>query len=402
MQSTSLESWLSRLEKQHPRSIELGLDRVAAVYARLGFSKPARQVITVAGTNGKGSTVAYTNALATAAGWRCGSYTSPHLVRFNERIVIDGMPVSDGELCAAFEEVEAALDGVSLTYFEFTTLAAFLLFSRADLDLAILEVGLGGRLDAVNIIDPDVSVITSIGIDHQDWLGDDREIIGFEKAGIIRAKTPLICGERELPESVARHAAALTVPVQIIGVHYDRVNAEPAMPGPAQRDNLATALTALKALLDPPRVSESMIRQAAMVAIPGRFGKLGESPDVFVDVAHNVQAAGQLARCIEERGCTGKRWFVLAMLTDKQVEQVAASLDHLAGEWCLAGLKGPRGLTVQQLHERVSGHLLAPVNSFNTVTGAIEQVMSEARDTDQVIIFGSFLTVAEAIQYWNR
>ena len=398
----SLERWLRRLEKQHPRSIELGLDRVNSVYERLHAGKPGRQVITVAGTNGKGSNVAYTSALASACGWRCGSYTSPHLIRFNERIVIDGEPVTDFELCRVFEEIQAALNDVSLTYFEHTTLAALVLFSRADLDLAILEVGLGGRLDAVNIIDPDVSVITSIGLDHQDWLGDDREQIGFEKAGIMRPATPVICGERDLPDSVRQRAAELAAPLSIIGIDYQHADARPVMAGDAQKGNLATAVAALEALPEPSALTAAHIATAAGVIVPGRFQKISEAPDVFIDVAHNLQAAQQLACCIKASACNGKRWLVLGILADKQVEAVARCLDSLADEWCFASLTGPRAQTGQQLEERLSGHLSAPSRSFESVGKAIEQVMAEAVEEDQVIIFGSFLTVTEAFQYWNR
>lgn len=399
----NLDQWLSRLQQQHPQSIELGLERVASVYARIGTGKPARQVITIAGTNGKGSTAAYVDAIARAAGWRCGKYTSPHLIEFNERIVVDDKQVNDPALCVVFEQIDAALNGTSLTYFEFTTLAALVLFSKAGLDLAILEVGLGGRLDAVNIIDPDVAVITSIGIDHQDWLGNDRELIGFEKAGIMRAGVTVICAERDPPESIAMHASTLSAPLRMIGLDYDRLDIMPMMTGAAQRDNFATAAAALRALPEPPGpLSDSMLAAAAAVTVPGRFQKLQTSPEIFVDVAHNVQAAEHLASCIERQDCRGRRWFILAMLADKQVEQVAVCLDGLAGQWCLAGLAGARGLSSQQLQERLAGKLKAPMSSHESVSAAIEEVLALACAQDQVLIFGSFVTVAEAIRYWNR
>jgi len=399
----TLAEWLRRLEEQHPRSIELGLERVASVYERIGTGKPANQVISVAGTNGKGSTVAYIDAIATAAGWRCGRYTSPHLIQFNERIVIDGVAVSDRELCNVFAEIDEALGPTSLTYFEFTTLAAFVLFSRSSLDLAVLEVGLGGRLDAVNIIDPDVAVITSIGIDHEDWLGNDRELIGFEKAGIMRAGTTVICAERDVPKSVNKHAANLGARIQLIGKHFDWPEPLPAMMGSAQRDNFAGALAALKALPEPPEpLSAEVITTGAAISIPGRFQKFQSSPDVYVDVAHNVQAAEQLATCIGQCPCPGKRRFILAMLEDKQVGLVAASLDELASRWYLAGLEGPRGLSAQELQSRLAGYVETPVSSCDSVTDAIQQAMLEADEWDQVLIFGSFLTVAEAFRYWKR
>ncbi len=399
----SLADWLKRLERQHPRSIELGLERVASVHARIGCERPAPRVITVAGTNGKGSTVAYIDAIARAAGWRVGKYTSPHLIDFNERIVIDGSMVADQALCAVFEEIEKALGDTSLTYFEFTTLAALVMFSRAGLDLAVLEVGLGGRLDAVNIIAADVAVITSIGIDHTDWLGEDREQIGFEKAGIMRPGATVICAERDLPLSVIKHAQDLAAPLQRIGKDYHRTASLPVMTGPAQQDNLASAVAALRALPKPPDpLTKKMVAAGAQVSLPGRMQKLRTRPAVFADVAHNVQAAEHLAACIQLQPCEGKRWFVLAMLKDKPVERVVASLDPLADHWYLAGLDGPRGLPVSDLQQRLAGHLCTSASSHDSVAAAIEQAMSLADEQDQVYIFGSFLTVAEAFRYWKR
>jgi dihydrofolate synthase/folylpolyglutamate synthase len=397
----TLAEWLSHIERQHPREIELGLERVSRVYDRLACGRLAKQVITVAGTNGKGSTVAYIDAVGRAAGLRCGRYTSPHLLNFNERIVIDGVAVDDGKLCSVFAEIDAVLGEDSLTYFEHTSLAAFVLFSRSQLDLAILEVGLGGRLDAVNIIDPDVAVITTIGIDHQDWLGDNRELIGAEKAGIMRRNIAVISAERELPDSVIQKADELAVSLQQIDQDFGWQDAEPKMPGSVQRDNLATAIAALKSLPHPPLVTEEMIAAGAAMTLPGRFQQLHSSPDVYVDVAHNVQAAEQLAACIEQQSCAGNRLVILAMLKDKQPESVAACLDPIAGHWYLAGLEGPRGLSAGGLSDRLRGLLQAPASSHDSVTAAINQALADAGEDDQVIIFGSFLTVAEAIRYWN-
>src|SRR5690606_560710 len=209
MTRMTLVEWLAYIERQHPRSIEMGLERVRRVAASLGLGRPARRVVTVGGTNGKGSTVAFIEAIAREAGWRVGAYTSPHLLAYNERVRVDGIEADDAALVDAFEAVERARGDVALTYFEYGTLAALWLFERADLDLAILEVGLGGRLDATNLVDPDVAVITTVDLDHQEWLGGDREAIGFEKAGIARAWKPLVLGDDDPPSSVLRHAYAI-------------------------------------------------------------------------------------------------------------------------------------------------------------------------------------------------
>nr|WHW29673.1 hypothetical protein [uncultured bacterium] len=415
----NLSEWLALLELRHPSSIELGLDRVASVYQRLGNHSPAARVITVAGTNGKGSTVSYVDAIARAAGWRCGRYTSPHLLAFNERIVIDGVSVPDQDLCAAFEEIEAALDATSLSYFEFTTLAALLLFSRADLDLAVLEVGLGGRLDAVNIVDADVSIITSVGMDHMDWLGDDRDSIGREKAGVMRPQRTAVCAERDPPDSLLTHAKHVSARLCRLGVDFDWRDTGsglqvhfpggvqhcpyPPMPGSAQRDNLAAACVSLHALSAPPDFGradlEFALRQAALA---GRFQKIQSNPDVFLDVAHNIQAASQLRASIEAQACRGTTWLVMAMLADKEVEQVAECLDRVANRWWISGLQGPRGITAEKTLQRLAGRLQNPVDSSPTLKEAFSAVLAAMGEDDQLIIFGSFLTVAEAIRFWNR
>ncbi|HEY9142794.1 MAG TPA: Mur ligase family protein, partial [Arenimonas sp.] len=260
----TLEQWLDYQQQVHPRSIDMGLERVGEVARRLGLGRPARRVVTVGGTNGKGSTVAFIEAIARAAGLKVGAYTSPHLLRYNERVRIDGADAGDAALVAAFERIEAARGDTPLTYFEFGTLAALLLFEAAGLDLAILEVGLGGRLDATNIVDPDCAVITTVDLDHQDYLGDSRESIGFEKAGILRAGKPCVLAEKDPPSSVLRHAYAIGA-FAIRGFSdylvddldtgwrwrepgYEIDLPDPAMPAPAQRGNAAAAIAALRAL----------------------------------------------------------------------------------------------------------------------------------------------------------
>ena len=306
--AAGLDAWLAYIESRHPRSIDLGLERVREVATRMALGRPAAQVVTVAGTNGKGSTVAFVEAIARAGGWKVGAYTSPHLLRYNERVRIDGEEASDQSLVAAFAAVEASRGDTPLTYFEYGTLAALWLFGRSALDLAVLEVGLGGRLDAVNIVDADVAVVTTVDIDHTDWLGSDREAIGREKAGIARAWKPLVLGEVDPPSSVLRHAYAIGAnairlgsdffhePVDAAHWRWREVGAElvlphPRLDAPAQRANAATAIAALRAL---PRAlpSHAWAEGVAGARLAGRLQRFEpDGVEVVVDVAHNAQAA---------------------------------------------------------------------------------------------------------------
>ena len=297
--SLPLADWLARLERQHPRAIDLGLDRVRAVHARLGLGRPARYVATIGGTNGKGSTVAFVEAIARAAGHRVGAYTSPHLLAFNERIRIDGADADDASIVEAFEAVEAARGEVSLTYFEVATLAALWLFERAGLDLAVLEVGLGGRLDATNIVDPDVAVITTVDLDHQDWLGPDVEAIGFEKAGIARAWTPLVLGDDDPPSSVLRHAWAIGAKALRIGCDFFVEPGEdgwrwrdvghavdlpmPGLAAPAQLRNAAVAIAALRAL-DLPVDDGALRAGVADARLTGRLHRIERDGVEYVKI----------------------------------------------------------------------------------------------------------------------
>src|SRR5690606_22608147 len=336
MSSTSrtLAEWLAYIETRHPRSIELGLERVREVAARLGLQRPAAQVVTVAGTNGKGSTVAFIEAIARADGWKVGAYSSPHLLRYNERVRIDGAEAADDELAAAFAAVEAARGDTPLTYFEYGTLAALWLFQQAGLDLAVLEVGLGGRLDAVNIVDPDVAVITTVDVDHVDWLGSDREAIGQEKAGIARAWKPLVLGEIDPPSSVLRHAYAIGANAIRAGSDYFHEPAgegqwqwreigtelllpDPQLAAPVQRANAAAAIAALRALPRSP-AEPACAAGVAAARIPGRLERFEhDGVEVVVDVAHNPQAARELAAWAKARPASGATAMVLAVLADK-------------------------------------------------------------------------------------
>lgn len=414
----TLSDWLAYIERQHPKSIDMGLERVRDVAARLGLTRPARQVITVAGTNGKGSTVAFIEAIARAAGWRVGAYTSPHLLAYNERVRIDGVDAADDELIGAFEAVEAARGDTLLTYFEYGTLAALWLFERRGLDLAILEVGLGGRLDATNLVDPDVAVITTVDLDHQDWLGHDRDTIGLEKAGIARAWKPLVLGEDDPPASVLRHAYAIGASAIRAGCDFffDALDAErwrwrevnysvdlplPRLRAPAQLRNAATAIAALRAL------GENLPEQAVAEGVGRAFvaGRLQQFEragiDILIDVGHNPQAARELAAWLGYVPARGRTFAVLAALGDKDVQGVVAALEERIDRWFLAGLAdvGSRGLDVESFARRLEGTPAVQGQAHPDVPTALDAAMAEAAPGDRILVFGSFHTAAAALQW---
>ena len=414
--SRTLEDWLAYIEQQHPKSIDLGLERVREVAARMALGAPASQVIVVGGTNGKGSTVAFIEAIARAAGRRVGAYTSPHLRRYNERVRIDGEEAADAALVNAFEAVEAARGGTALTYFEYGTLAALWLFQCSALDLAVLEVGLGGRLDAVNLVDADVAVITTVDIDHVDWLGGDREAIGAEKAGIARAWKPLVLGEVDSPSSVLRHAYAIGANAIRMGSDFfhDQVDEghwrwrdagfqielpTPLLRAPVQRANAATAIAALRAL-DGEWPDAALVDGVASATLPGRLQAFerGGIP-VIVDVGHNPQAARQIATWLRAEPVPGRTLAVFAALADKDIEGVAAAVQEQVQAWFLAGLEGVagRGQAVDAFAGRL-GTLAAGSGSRHVdVAAALQAALHEAQAGDRILVFGSFHTVAEAL-----
>ncbi len=416
MNMRTLPEWLAYIEKQHPRQIELGLERLREVAGRLGLGKPAREVITVGGTNGKGSTVAFIESIARAAGWRTGAYISPHLLRYNERVRIDGQEASDQSLVEAFGAVEAARGETPLTYFEFGTLAALWLFQRAALDLAVLEVGLGGRLDAVNIVDADVAVITTIDIDHTDWLGEDREAIGHEKAGIARAWRPLVLGETDSPSSVLRHAYAIGAnalrlgsdffaePMDAARWRWREVGAElelpnPGLAAPAQRANAAVAIAALRALER--KVPDSACAEGVAAArLPGRLQRLvRDGIEIILDVGHNPQAARELAAWL--RGQPSLRTSVVyAALADKDVAGVVAAFEGIPLQWHLAGLQaeGQRGQDARALAERLGASPAADAGQYADVAQALAAARAASQAGERIVVFGSFHAVAAA---WN-
>ena len=431
----NLSDWLDRLERQHPKAIDLGLERVREVAQRMGLGKPARCVITVGGTNGKGSTVAFIEAIARAAGLRVGAYTSPHLLAYNERVRIDGIDVDDAALVEAFEAVEAASaapspafgtlhpargegrNEVSLTYFEHGTLAALWLFERAQLDLAILEVGLGGRLDAVNLVDADVAVVTTVDIDHVDWLGVDREAIGFEKAGIARAWKPLVLGEDDPPASVLRHAYAigasairancdfLFAPVDAAHWSWCEPGFElelpmPRLAAPAQVRNAATAIAALRAsgLAIPDQAWARGITEANVAGRLQSFQRNGI--EIVVVVAHNPQAAGELGAWLGAEPAQGRVFAVFAALADKDAAGIVARLAARVDRWWIAGLEGagPRGQDVDALAASLAATAAAQASREADVAAALAAARAQARPGDRVLVFGSFHTVAAALQ----
>ncbi|MGN2252242.1 bifunctional tetrahydrofolate synthase/dihydrofolate synthase [Frateuria sp. GZRe12] len=421
----TLAQWLAYQEGVNPHSIELGLERVRKVWQRMGAPAPARRVITVGGTNGKGSTVALLEAMLAAAGRRVGCYTSPHLLHYNERIRIDRHEATDDALIAAFERIEAArgsgAETVPLTYFEYGTLAALDLFARADLDVAVLEVGLGGRLDAVNIVDADAVVVTTIDMDHTDWLGNDRDSIGREKAGIARPGRPAIVGELEPPAGLLDALAASGAQVQRAGQdfrverhaqgwrwqHRDGTAFElpdPALAAPVQYANAASAIAALHAL-DAAGSLESPIAlgQAASdgltaVQVPARLQSLGGDPAVVIDVGHNPQAARALADWLKLRRFP-RVHAVYGVLADKDVAGVLAALGAQVDHWHLAGLDrdSPRGLPIGALTEALRQTLPeATFDAHSTVTDALAAARAQARPGECILAFGSFF-VAGAV-----
>ena len=411
----TLNDWLEYQLQIHPKSIDMGLDRISEVAKRLGIEKPAPRIITVAGTNGKGSTVAFIEAIARAAGWKVGAFTSPHILDYNERIRIDGINVGDAPLIMAFEKIEAARiqAEIPLTFFEFSTLAALLIFAEYDLDLVILEVGLGGRLDATNIIDPDVAVITTVDLDHQDYLGTDRESIGFEKAGIIRAWKPVIFGEKDPPSSALRRAYELGATA--IRGHSDYLIEKqenswrwrepgyeiqlpmPSLAAPVQIENAATAIAALRALSD--EINDAAIIEGVRNArVPGRLQKISVEPDIVLDVAHNPQAAKQLSQWLLEHPKT--TYAVFAALADKDIEAIISLLQPQIKHWFLAGIDdaGPRNLTAAQLETRVKDQITEPVLSCHgNIAQAMQAALQRATADERVLVFGSFHTVAAAM-----
>ena len=420
--SRSLEQWLAYQQGTHSLSIDLSLERVRDVAARLGLLEKRCPVVVVAGTNGKGSTAATLAALLQSCGLRVGLFTSPHLVRYNERVQIDGAPASDAALVTAFERIEAARGAVTLTFFEYNTLAALELFRDAALGAMVLEVGLGGRLDAVNIIDADVAVLCSIGIDHREWLGSTLEQIGAEKAGVFRRGQNVVLGNAAMPASVWRAARELGCRVWTAErdfswrIHGDGSGAEawdyrsepctlldlpaPALAGAVQYRNSSSALTAMQLLAVAGACDQRRIaRGLTSVALPGRFQVVPGDVEWILDVAHNEPAAAVLAGALAARPCEGKSFAVAGMLADKDVAAVASTLDPLVDHWLLAGIDGePRGLDARALQARLPP-LRGTIELATDTTAACARARALSSPRDRVIVFGSFYVVGPALQW---
>jgi len=429
VESRTLPDWLTHLESLHPKTIALGLERVAQVRQRLNLH-PDFPVIVVGGTNGKGSVCAMLEAILHAAGYKVGCYTSPHLLDYNERVRIAKQQASDAELCASFERIEQArvgrasarLDDVGLkpdlqlTYFEFGTLAAMQLFIEHKVDVVILEVGLGGRLDAVNVFDADVSVVTSVDIDHIDYLGETREQIAFEKAGIFRGGRVAICADSDVPQAISKHAQEIGAELWCMASEFGfrahqgqwdffgQSGERHAMPVPALRGafqlhNASAALAALDALRDCLPVNMEAVRRGLVeVELPGRFQFVPGQPQLILDVAHNPHAARSLAQNLANLP-PAKTFAVFAMLKDKDVAGVVAALDAHIDVWLVAGIDAPRGATAAELRrvlekQGVRGEIVTCL----AIANALYEAGNRACENDRIAALGSFYTVAEVMR----
>ncbi len=462
--TATLQDWLGYLETLHRSSIDLGLDRIRAVAGKLDLKLPFVK-ITVGGTNGKGSTCAMLEAILLASGYKVGLYTSPHLIDFNERIRVKGELATDRQIIDQLQEIETTRGDVSLSYFEYTTLAALMLFEKQALDVVVLEIGLGGRLDAVNLVDADCAIITSVDIDHTDYLGDTREKIGWEKAHIFRPGTPAICADPIPPQTVIDHAAEIGADLWLFGKDFnysgDRQQwayggrsqrrsglAYPALRGANQLLNASAALAAIEALRPKLAVPQQAVRIGlAQVSLPGRLQILPGSPVIVLDVAHNPHAAAALAQNLDGMAYYPYTHAVIGMLNDKDVAGVVGKLATRIDHWYCAGIEGARGMSGDQLAEvvrqavtSVTGKRIAPrpdrassqaattdaaaaagksgirpaivssssfdeaisVSSFDNPVQAFTEARKQAAESDRILVFGSFSTVGPVLSELGR
>ena len=418
----NLNEWLSHLETAHPVGIDMGLSRINRVRDFLGlhFTCP---VITVGGTNGKGSTCAFLESILMAAGYRVGCHTSPHLLSFNERARINSQMVSDAQLLQAFSEVEEARcrisDAPTLTYFEFTTLAIMDLFANANLDVVILEVGMGGRLDAVNIVDADCAIVTSIDLDHMAYLGNTREAIAFEKAGIFRTKASAICGDPLPPQTLIDHANAIGTDLWLMGRDYSFEGDKqqwgwhgrgkrfsglsyPALRGANQLLNASAVIAALMAIHERLPVSAQDIRNGlALVELPGRFQVLPGKPTVVLDVAHNPHAAATLAQSMEAMAYHPYTYAIFGAMSDKDIDGVLKPMIDLVDYWYCTDLPTPRAASAKDLAKRIQG-MGKEALIFSEPGKAFQSALDKASEGDRIMVFGSFYTVAGVMAYRNN
>ena len=414
--SISLPAWLVRLEQLHPKEIDMGLDRVVEVRDRIGL-QPSFPIISVGGTNGKGSTCAILEAVYKCAGYKTGLYTSPHLVSYNERVRVNGQEVKDEVLVGAFERIDAARGEIPLTYFEFGTLAAQLIFCDEQVDVAILEVGLGGRLDAVNAFEPDCSVVLNVAIDHVDFLGASRDLIGLEKAGIFRRGKPAICAEEDPPASLLDYASSIGAELHLAGRDFGHTRTAtgwqfwnaagkkaglpfPLLRGSTQLYNAAAAFECVHTMRAHFPVDMAAMRGGLLNAwLPGRFQVLPGAPLIILDVAHNAAAAQALSADLKALPCSGKTIAVFGVLADKQIEQITSALASSVDEWFVCGLRTPRGAdaeSVKQILMRSASR--KPVSLLGSVAQGYAAAQEMAQGNDRILVFGSFYTVSDALQ----
>ena len=423
MTQRTLGEWLAYLEQLHPSAIDMGLARSQEVAARMGLGKPAPRVVTVTGTNGKGSTCAFVASLLRAQGLKVGVYNSPHLLRYNERVQLDGREATDAQLCEAFEAVEAGRGATTLTYFEMGTLAAFWLFQRSALDAVVLEVGLGGRLDTVNLVDADVALVTSIGVDHVEYLGDTRESVAFEKAGIFRPGAPALCGDLNPPQPLLDKARELGCPLFLRGRDFDLGVAEQFWQWRGlDRRGQEVQLRDLP-LLDLPMENAALALQAyLLLGLPWEAGQIaaalrdtrvvgrldrrqfnwqGKRLNLLLDVGHNPHAAQYLAHRLALRPVAGKRLAVFGLLADKDLQGVLAPLSASVRHWAVAPLDTARTRPAVDLQAALQ-NLGAAVTSYGSVSEALQGQCAQATEEDEILLFGSFYCVAEALQWLAR
>ena len=409
----NLHDWLSYIEQSHPiDKIELGLSRVQLVAARGDLANLPGKKVLIAGTNGKGTTARTLEQMLLAQGLTVAVYTSPHLLKFNERLRLNGEDVSDELWVQGLQTVEQLRQDIALTYFEFTTLAAFAIMKTAKVDVCLVEVGLGGRLDATNIISPDVSVITTIDLDHQDWLGNDRETIGREKAGIFRSNVPAIIGDLAVPNSVLAVAEALGSPVSLVGrdFHYQTTEGHWLWQAQQQFDdlpipmvpmqNVATSLATLAALgLLPSR--QLVVKVLTEMTLPGRMQWLSQSPAILLDVAHNPQSAGYLASQVERIAGNYRRVSVLiGMLKDKDITQSLAAFAPMVQHWHCVSLPGVRGASAEQVQQALPSQAMSTL--YNDVVEAWHLLRPNLAADELLVIFGSFVTVSAVLELWHQ
>jgi len=427
----NLQDWLTWQETLHLSEIDLGLDRIGRVAKQLELFNPPFPVITVAGTNGKGSTVAFLNEILQANGYKTGAYTSPHLIHYNERIAINSTEASDKLIIKAFETIDKArfitnenneIEQVSLTYFEFSTLAAMWIFQQQKVDVAVLEVGLGGRLDAANLWDTNLAIITSIDIDHIDWLGDDREIIAKEKAGIMRNSVPVICGDLNPPKMI--NTEALRIGATLIQLNEDFSFAtdknnpnrwiwknadvelflpKPKMQGDFQINNASTAIAGLMAVQDIlPTTKEAISTGLKKANVTGRLQIINESPQWLLDVAHNPHSAKELAKYIDTNKVSGKTFALFSMLADKDIIEVIKLMKPVIDEWHIVPLEGSRGTSLNDLKQCFTDNSAdTQLVTHNSFSDACKILINITKGEDRVVAFGSFLVVSQVLDNSN-